>query len=73
MGPLAEFLFHGNDYAVEGWKILVMETKPTRQFPDAFLVAERSLYGVSTVESGRRKSGSSPSEPLRQSSGLELR
>ena len=50
MGPSAEFLFHGCDYAVEGWKILVMETKLTRQFPKAFDRIQVGTIGREVVQ-----------------------
>ena len=50
MGPPAEFLFHGYDYSVEGWKILVMETKPVRQFPNAFDGIQVGTIGREVVQ-----------------------
>ena len=50
MGPSAEFLLHGCDYAVEGWKILVMETKLTRQFPNAFDGIQVGTIGREVVQ-----------------------
>ena len=50
MGPSAEFLFRGCDYAVEGWEILVMETKLTRQFPNAFDGIQVGTIGREVVQ-----------------------
>ena len=60
MGPSAEFLFRGCDYAVEGWKILVMETKLTRQFPNAFDGIQVGTIGREVVQAEVGGLGLSP-------------
>ena len=60
MGPSAEFLFRGCDYAVEGWKVLVMETKLTRQFPNAFDGIQVGTIGREVVQTEVGRLGLSP-------------